>query len=110
MRKLLLAGIALAAPLAGLQFAHAANAPVAPAAAQISAALSPGASVQHVVWVYVGGHRVWHGWGWHPPYWHPWGWHPRVGWAGPWIPPHWVPGHWRYGAWVPPHFVPGHYA
>ena|SRR5579872_541845 len=99
MRNLLLAGIVVAAPLAGLQFAHAANAPVAPASTGNGLTSSPTASVQQVGWYgrygwgygdpYWGGwHRpYWQRWGyWHPPYWHRWGY---------WHHPYWL--RWAYG-------------
>lgn len=95
MRKLLLAGAVLAAPLLAWPAAHAA--PATPMIAADHAAVSP--SVQKVFWVYVGPRRVWRPYryyAWHP-YWRPaWRfsyWH------------RWVPGHWAWG-----HWVPGHYA
>jgi hypothetical protein len=85
MRKLLLVGAVLAAPLVGWGSAQAASAPFTTGAA----VTAPSASVQNVVWVWVGGHRVWrHG------YWRPY-----------LARGHWIPGHWRYGHWVPGHFA-----
>jgi hypothetical protein len=102
MRKLLFAGIALAAPLAGWQFAQAA--PTGHMAAANSAVVAPDTSVQKAYWVWRNGRYVWR-----PA---PYVYRPvlRHRWAGYWVPPRWVPGHWRYGYWVPPHWVPGHYA
>lgn len=92
MRKLLFAGAVVAAPLLGWHSAQAAS-----AAAPLTAAnpvLAPSASVQKVVWVWVGGRRIWRPYAsyWRP-YWHPYAWH------------HFVPGHWAFGHWVPGHYV-----
>ncbi len=91
MRKLLLAGVVIAAPLVGWQSANAASVPMT---GTDHVATTPSASVQNVVWVWNGYRRVW-----------------RVGprwrhWRGAWIPGHVVPGHWRFGRWIPRHWIP----
>jgi hypothetical protein len=102
MRKLLFAGIVLAAPLLGWQSAQASL--TAPMTGGTNPVVAPNGGVQNVAWVWVGGRRVWHPYwvygAWHP-YWHPY-WRPWVR-VGYWH--HWVPGHWAWG-----HWVPGHYA
>lgn len=80
MRKLLLAGAVIAAPLLGLQCASAASTPA------IVPGLTAAPSVQLVQW---GDH--WHGW--HHHWWH-----------HHWHHGHWVPGHWWAGRWIPPHW------
>lgn len=89
MRKLLLAGAVLAAPLLGLSAAKATPATPLISADQTAVA-SP--SIQKAYWVWAGPRRVWVV---RPyAYWHPyWRWH------------HWIPGHWAWGHWVPGHYV-----
>jgi len=99
MRKLLFAGIVLAAPIAGWQVAQAA--PTGHMSAATSPVAAPEVSIQKVVWVWVGGRRVWRA---GPAYYYG---GPAYygGWRGAWGGRHWVPAHWDYGRWVPGHYA-----
>lgn len=94
MRKLLFAGVVLAAPLLGWQAAHATA--TVPVTTGTNPVVAPSSAVQKVVWVWVGGRRVWH------PYWNYSYWRPAPRWG---FGRHWVPGHWAFGRWIPGHYA-----